>query len=306
MVTVGEVFKNKREHLKISIDTASSETKIQRRFLEYIENDEFSPFESEVFLTGFIKIYAKYLNLDVNKVLALYRRTNPNKKIEPETVLNQAPKKTFTFTPKVIITIILVLFAVSVIGYILFQIYKFQSPPKLEIIAPEQDATVTEEMIQVEGKTEKDVTIEINGVVIEVNEDGIFTVEQTLSEGINLITIKAKKNNNDIQETVETRKITYEKVEEEKVEEIKKVITLEIVDTATWIRLDVDDINQLTQVVEPSKKEYEFNEKFYIMTGRIGNTKIFFNEEELSWPANPTKGVFEMTCILNGEVLDCK
>ena len=118
--------------------------------------------------------------------------------------------------------------------------------------------------------------------------------------------IKAKKNNNDIQETVETRKITYEKVEEEKVEEIKKVITLEIVDTATWIRLDVDDINQLTQVVEPSKKEYEFNEKFYIMTGRIGNTKIFFNEEELSWPANPTKAVFEMTCILNGEVLDCK
>ena len=77
MVTVGEVLKNKREKLKISLDTASSETKIQKRFLQYIVKNEFFPFESEVFLTGFIKIYAQYLNLDVEKVLALYRRTNP-------------------------------------------------------------------------------------------------------------------------------------------------------------------------------------------------------------------------------------
>ena len=61
MVTVGEVLKNKREKLKISIETASLDTKIQKRFLKFIENNEFFPFESEVFLTGFIKIYAKYI-----------------------------------------------------------------------------------------------------------------------------------------------------------------------------------------------------------------------------------------------------
>ncbi len=79
MITAGEVLKNKRELLKKNLDRVSADTKIQKRFLEYIENNQFEYFDSEVFLTGFIKIYAKYLDLDTSKVLALYRRSNPNK-----------------------------------------------------------------------------------------------------------------------------------------------------------------------------------------------------------------------------------
>ena len=78
MITAGEVLKNKRESLGKPLDQVSSDTKIQKRFLEYIEQDKFSYFDSEVFLTGFIKIYAKYLGLDINKILALYRRSNPS------------------------------------------------------------------------------------------------------------------------------------------------------------------------------------------------------------------------------------
>ncbi len=309
MVTVGEVFKNKRENLKISLDTASSETKIQKRFLQYIEKDEFSPFESEVFLTGFIKIYAKYLNLDINKVLALYRRTNPNKKVEQEAVLKQpAPRKgKLNITPKLIITVMLILFALSVIGYILLQIYKFQSPPKLEVLQPPQDSNVSQESIRVEGRTEKDVSIEINGVVIEIAEDGTFSADEKLVEGTNMITIKAKKNNNDVQETVETRKVTYTKPQQiEQTVELKKIITLEVFDSPAWIRLDIDDVNQLAQVVETSKKEFEFKERIYIKTGRLSNTKILFNGKELHWPASSTKGIAEMTCTLIEEALDCK
>ena len=309
MVTVGEVFKNKRENLRISLDKASSETKIQKRFLQYIEKNEFSPFQSEVFLTGFIKIYAKYLNLDVNKVLALYRRTNPNKKVEQAPVLKQptGKKRRFVLTPKIIITIILLLFASLVIGYILFQIHKFQSPPKLQILQPKQEETITQDNVLVEGKTEKDVTIEINGIVVEIDEEGNFSKEQKLTEGTNLITIKAKKNNNDIQETVETRKITYKKAtEEEQPTEIKKTILLEVVDNAAWIRLDIDDINQLAQVVEPSKKEYEFQNKIYIKTGRLSSTKISYNGNKLPWPESSSKGIAEMTCTLSGGALDCK
>ena len=114
MVTVGEVLKNKREKLKISLDTASSETKIQKRFLQYIEKNEFFPFESEVFLTGFIKIYAKFLNLDVEKVLALYRRSNPKVKEQKNNTPPFLDKKTrkgsISVTPKNIVITLLVLF----------------------------------------------------------------------------------------------------------------------------------------------------------------------------------------------------
>ena len=94
MITAGEILKNKREQLGKSLDNASSDTKVQKRFLKYIEQNEFSKFESEVFLTGFIKIYAKYLDLDVNKILALYRRSNPEiKEKKPDNKLKTTRKK---------------------------------------------------------------------------------------------------------------------------------------------------------------------------------------------------------------------
>lgn len=80
MITAGEVLKNKRGSLGKSLDTVSSDTKIQRRFLEYIERNQYEKFDSDIFASGFIKIYSKYLGLDVEKVLAIYRRSNLNNK----------------------------------------------------------------------------------------------------------------------------------------------------------------------------------------------------------------------------------
>ena len=41
MVTAGEVLKTKRESFGKTIQQISQETKIQERFLEYIEKDEY-------------------------------------------------------------------------------------------------------------------------------------------------------------------------------------------------------------------------------------------------------------------------
>jgi len=46
MITVGEVIKKKRESLGKNLNVVLADTKIQRRFLEYIENNEFDKFDS--------------------------------------------------------------------------------------------------------------------------------------------------------------------------------------------------------------------------------------------------------------------
>ena len=76
MVTAGEVLKTKRESLGKTITQISQETKIQEKFLEYIENNEYENFDSDVFVSGFIKIYSDNLGLDTERVLALFRRGN--------------------------------------------------------------------------------------------------------------------------------------------------------------------------------------------------------------------------------------
>lgn len=313
MITAGEVLKNKRELLKKSLDRVSADTKIQKRFLEYIENNQFEYFDSEVFLTGFIKIYAKYLDLDTSKVLALYRRSNPNKVTRNTTNKKEEPKpskklkKKPTLEPKLIITILLGVFLLAIFSYIGFQIYKFQRPPSLEITSPVPDSEVQTKDILVEGKTDSESIIEVNGTAVETNEQGEFTYEITLKEGPNTITIKARKNN--ALEKIETINVTYAvdtqpEKEEQKEEITENIIKLEVFDSSAWVRLDIDGENKISQVLEPTEEEFAIEKNLYIITGRIKNTRIYFNDNLLEWQTNQTTGVAELTCkIEEGELL---
>lgn len=311
MITAGEILKKKRESLGRSIEVSSQETKIQKRFLKYIENNEFEKFDSEVFLTGFIKIYSQYLGLDVEKLLALYRRSKPPKKIKKEksSELRWSQYKKVILTPKSIITILSVIFFMLILGYIGLQIYKFQSPPKLAITAPEDNSVTTSETLSVEGSTQVDAIVEINSTLVTLDNQGNFKKDITLKEGINIITIKARKNSNNILETVETRKVTYNKpTAQEAVVEAPKTFTLsvEVKDSAAWIKLDIDGQNKISQVVQPSKKDYPVTSKFYIITGKAGNTNIFMNGQPLAWKTNSTTGVAEITCTILNQALSCE
>lgn len=317
MITAGEVLKNKRELLKKSLEKVSQDTKIQKRFLEYIENNQFDYFDSEVFLTGFIKIYAQYLDLDLNKILALYRRSNPNKSFpkdenkKKKIFDNTKKKKSLNFfNPKTLLTALLILFLLVIVGYVGFQIYKFQSPPTLNIIQPANESESTSEKIIVKGNTEIDAIVEVNGTAVEVEKEGIFEKEITLKEGSNIITIRARKSNT--LEKVETIRITYNK---ESIEETdnqeqeatkENIITLEVFDSPAWIRLDIDNESKLSEVVEPSELEFPIEEKLYIITGRLGNTKLSYNGEILDWQTNQTTGVAELTCQIQEGVISCE
>lgn len=308
MITAGEVLKAKREKLRKGLSIISEETKIQKRYLQYIENNDFSKFDSEVFLVGFIKIYAKYLDLDSVKVLALYRRSNPTKRINTvkrkDNNIFKKPK--ITITPRILITISIILFVLGIFTYIGIQIYKFQSPPKLAITEPLNDSTVTENMINIKGTVSQEATLDINGELVNSN-NGKFEHTIQLNEGINIINVKARKNSNNVLETTEVIKVTYtkqtENIEEEKPQENKLI--LEIVNSSAWIKLDIDDVNKVSQVLQPSKQEFTVKNKFKIITGRLSNTKVSFNGANIELDSNKSTGVAEITCDIVNNALQC-
>jgi len=86
---------------------------------------------------------------------------------------------------------------------------------------------------------------------------------------------------------------------------INKVV-LEIFETATWIKLDIDDVNVIAQVLEPTKKEFEIQHKLHIISGRISNTKLYFNEKAIQLPTSSSKGVVDMECVIVENSLECK
>lgn len=310
MVTAGEILKNKRESLGKDLHTVSVDTKIQKRFIEYIEDDQYDKFDSEIFVTGFIKIYSKYLGLDVNKLLALYRRSKPQKR---ETPKKQITKKKLNFkpriSPKVIAISTLVIFLLLTIGYIGYQIYKFQTPPQLTITEPIDKFTTQEESVFVKGYTQSSATIEINGIQTDINSDGYFEKEIELNEGINSINVKAKKKSNTNLQITKTIKVVYTPKDITVSEPVaqENLLTLTILQSSSWIKLDIDSENKISEILQPNTiHEYTVLNTFSLTTGRIQSTQIQLNGKDIPIPSTNNTGVGQITCHIIQNTTECE
>ncbi|MGI6435673.1 MAG: helix-turn-helix domain-containing protein [Syntrophomonadaceae bacterium] len=60
----GQLFKEKRESLGLTLGHIEEETKIRKLYLDAIEKERFNILPPRVYATGFVKKYARYLGLD--------------------------------------------------------------------------------------------------------------------------------------------------------------------------------------------------------------------------------------------------
>lgn len=72
MQSIGEKLEEARKRQGVSIREAAEATKIRADFLIDFENNRFDQDLPEIYKRGFLKIYAKLLKLDVDKLLADY------------------------------------------------------------------------------------------------------------------------------------------------------------------------------------------------------------------------------------------
>ena len=107
MEYLGEKLKSTREGKDIDLDQASKDTKISLRYLKALENEDFSGFPGETYITGFLKNYGNYLDLDVQELLSLYKALKMQEQPIPVEQLLKSP----SVLPKIMIfaTVILVL-----------------------------------------------------------------------------------------------------------------------------------------------------------------------------------------------------
>jgi cytoskeletal protein RodZ len=313
MITVGEVLKKQRKDLGKTVEQVALDTKIQPRFITYIESNDFTKFDSPIYAQGFIKIYAKYLELNEDRILAIYRRSVPNdnqKNLSSRETRNVKQRK-IKISPKFIAIALSILFLLGILGYIGFQIYQFQNPPTITILSPDNEESVTEKEISVIGSVDTNSSLFINDQPVEIGTEGNFNHTVTLNPGVNIITILAKKNNS-TQESVETVKVTYEAPEreeenEEPLEEQVNTVRLEIVNSSVWVQFNVDQVNKLSQIVQTGEEyEYEVENQFSLTTGISTSTKLYFNDEEISLTQGGSS-VGSITCkIVNNNQINCE
>jgi cytoskeletal protein RodZ len=79
-LTVGQNLQRKREEKKIPLQHVAEVTRITLSNLQALERDEFYRLPAEFFARGFLRNYAKVVDLDPEEVIAAYRcQTEANK-----------------------------------------------------------------------------------------------------------------------------------------------------------------------------------------------------------------------------------
>jgi len=203
-MSLGEQLKKIREDAGFTIKDLSDITKIQIKYLERLESEEYDKLPTPVYIRGFIQKWALVCKQNPDKFLMQFYRENKAlaSGLENEQLadLKLSP---FVITLKHIIAGFVILVAVSLGTFFIFQQYIFQTPSKLEIFSPQEFNTISEsDNILIEGRVENVQTVTINDEIIQIDDNGEFRHQQHLSPGLNTIAIKAHGSNGDIVETI--------------------------------------------------------------------------------------------------------
>lgn len=308
METVGDVLKKERKRQEKTFDSISLDTKIDKKKLKALEENNFQLFDSPVNAKGFMRIYAQYLNLNPEKILAIYRRDFGEKKERhkiDEVKEKEDEKRSFPW--KYASLLIPAIILIATLMYLYSQFASFQNPPDLEILEPENNAVVKEESVNIKGRTQDDALIKISGAKIPVDENGDFTTNISLKEGSNTITVRATSTRNPSRESIEVINITYEREEieeeeeEEKLEKIDLSVTVE--NNPTWVEIIVDDQLITAQVLQVGYEEsFEAQRNVQVNTSILQNAKVEINGEQRGLSSE----TFSIRCEILDNELECE
>ena len=312
MLTAGEIFKKRREALRKSIYTVSLDTKIGEKYLLMLEENRYQEFDSPVFANGFVKIYAEYLGLDQDKVLALYRREDkeyiPKKNISKKDVgfnIDFFQKHKALIIQIILVTVAVILIALSII-------LNSRKPEQEELTFRvndlQQESSTKSNKIGISGTVTEGYKLYVNSTPEEVINE-VFSIEKDLVVGLNTIIFDIKDQKDNIVKT-EIYKITRE--EEKKTNTQQPTTTsgnriyLEIIDAETWITLTVDDKNSIAQAIKPGKTAtFEITNSLSLLTGKPNNTKVYINNKLQPLVINAQKGTGTLECNIINNQIEC-
>lgn len=187
-----EKFKRLRESENFTLEEISKKTHIPIKYLTAIEECRFYDLPpTTTHRTAYIKKYAEILNIKQNDILKKFNSEDGYADIikkHPNTKIKELKNDAISSIIKNIFIGIIIFIFISYMGW---QIRGVLKPPDLIVYSPPEGFVTASQNILIEGRTNKETKITVNGQEIKVKDDGHFSNYIDLSKGINTINIVA-------------------------------------------------------------------------------------------------------------------
>lgn len=310
--TLAEKLKKVREECGISLSEISKSTKIRKSYLENIENGNFDALPADVYVKGFLKNYADYINLDANEVLRQYEKERGVfSNIKKTKTIAEQPNRLgrfkvpmITITPRMAAAAFFGILVFAGFFYFYKEIGKFSEAPRLVVVQPASDISTPSGSIDVIGMTDKENKVTINGQPVYVNDSGQFKETLSLQKGLNSIFIKSvNRFGKEVEKSFNVSADYEVKMSEGKNEEkvagaenenkVPDKVQLEVMvqESPVWVSVEVDGKNVHSGTMLPGSAQFfEANDQVSVTSGKANMTLIKLNGRDLG-PLNNSPGV---------------
>jgi len=295
-LAVGKNLKEKRKELGLTIEEAEEQTKIRKKYLRALEEDEYNEIPGLVYAKAFLKTYSSYLGLDQEEILEEFERWRHLEDVDTELEGKRRKRRSrqdksrgitdfiasfLSFSPRTLLVIFILILVAGGVAYnfvIMNDAAPETQPGPDEEIAIEEEIQ-EEEDAEEEDAEEEDVTEEAEEFADETEfEEEVGEMDSP--EDTALETPEFAEDEEDaLDDEDETPEDEEEPEEDEELEaeaeqEDYDLLMLEVNDTS-WLRIIVDGENVHEGVVEDGfAEEYNPEEYINIRTGNAGGVEI--------------------------------
>jgi cytoskeleton protein RodZ len=283
-IAIGEMLRHAREEQGLDYLQLSEMTKLQPHVLESLENEEWFAFSAPVFIKGFLRSYAKALNLDEGIVLRMYDETNPGVNSVPTPLASLAPSR--RRTPAFFV--VLVLLAACTFFAVHYYTSTRHTAQQLHVVEPadtavapapkQTESPVNESSPGSEHAEEAETTPETGQKELEAEKHPGVQDKQSTGAAV--------EQKEPIPEISAPKPPQQEAVistpEPPKISETKPLTLKAEVKETTWVKIIVDQETPKEYVFQPgSHPEWKARDGFELFIGNAGGIALEFNGKKL-------------------------
>lgn len=214
VTTLAQRLRAARECREASLTDAELATNVASKYLTALEAGRYSELPADVYVIGFVRRYARWLELDVSQAVA---QLKAERVIAERATVSHGPTEPVVrprksrlgnplwITPERFLGLVVSAFVLVFVGYLWFQVKSFAAAPPLELATQVNNEVVHVDTLTLAGSTDAGATLAINGEVVPVEPSGAFSATVRLIEGVNTIELRAQNRND--KETVKVLQV---------------------------------------------------------------------------------------------------
>lgn len=194
-LTLGEKLRKLRTDSRMTLQDISRATRIQVKYLEFLESGEYEKLPADVYVRGFLRSYARYLNVDEEALVKLYERErniqeNLGRETRVQTVQSSFAPLSFVITSRSLAMVGIFLLVFGAFYYLYREFRNFAAEPQLIVFEPKNGTVVDGQEVTVRGKTDKGSQVTLNDQGVFVDSEGVFSDTVPVRVGMNTVVIR--------------------------------------------------------------------------------------------------------------------